>query len=80
MSRFRRTEDMADIWLRQHDPYYTAPEKNKRKRLDYPYDTPEQEKRRREAEIPISNLTSYQKVQLKGVVGSYTEAGEFNLW
>ena len=79
MSRFRRSEDMADIWLRKHDPYYTSPEKNKRKKLEYPYDTPEQERRRRTTEIPISNLNSSQKVQFKDIAGGYTETGEFNL-
>lgn len=70
---------MADLWLREHDPYYTAPEKNKKKMVPYPYETPEQERRRREAEIPISNLNSSQKVQFKGVAGEYNENGEFNL-
>lgn len=79
MGRFRREEDMADNWLREHDPYYTAPERNKRQRLTYPYDTPEQERRRREAEIPISNLNSSQRVQFKGVAGQYDEKGEFEL-
>lgn len=79
MSRFRRAEDEADIWLREHDPYYTDPQKNKRKQVEYPYDTPEQERRRKEAEIPISNLSSFQKVQFKEVAGGYNDKGEFNL-
>ena len=79
MSRFRRNEDEADKWLRENDPYYTNPDRNKRKRLANPYDTPEQERRRREMEIPISNLNSSQKVQFKEVAGSYSESGEFNL-
>lgn len=79
MSRFRREEDEVDKWLREHDPYYTSPKKNKRKMLSNPYDTPEQERRRREVEIPVSNLNSSQRVQLKGVAGGYNENGEFNL-
>ena len=46
MSRFRREEDAADLWLREHDPYYTDPKKNKRKFISHPYDTPEQEKKK----------------------------------
>ena len=79
MSRFRREEDQADKWLRKHDPYYTSPEKNKRKKVDNPYETPEQERRRRLAEIPISNLNSSQRVQFKEIAGGYSEDGEFNL-
>lgn len=79
MSKLRRNEDMADRWLREHDPYYTAPERNKRKKVSHPYETPEQERRRREIEIPISNLNSSQRVQLKAVAGSYNENGEFEL-
>ena len=79
MSKFRRDEDEADKWLRKHDPYYTATKKNKRKKLKYPYDTPEQERRKRATEIPISNLNSSQRVQFKEIAGSYDEKGEFNL-
>lgn len=79
MGKLRRNEDAADRWLREHDPYYTSPEKNKRKKVEYPYDTPEQERRRREVEIPISNLNSSQKVQFKEVAGDYNDNGEFNL-
>lgn len=79
MGVFRREEDEADKWLREHDPYFTSPDKDKRNKETYPYDTPEQERRRREAEIPISNLNSYQKVIFKEVAGSYDEQGNFNL-
>lgn len=79
MSKFRRIEDDADKWLRKHDPYYTAPNKNKRKQLSHPYDTPEQERRRREQEIPISSLNSSQRVQFKQVAGAYNDKGEFEL-
>jgi len=53
--------------------------RDKRKKMSNPYETPEQEKRRRETEIPLSNLNSYQRVQFKQVGGSYTERGEFDL-
>lgn len=79
MSKFRREEDEADKWLREHDPYYTSSDRDKRKKMSNPYETPEQEKRRREKEIPLSNLNSYQRVQFKHVGGSYTERGEFDL-
>ena len=79
MSRLRREEDEADKWLRENDPYYTDPDRNKKKRVGAYYETPEQERRRREAEIPISNLNSFQRVQFKEVAGSYNESGEFNL-
>ena len=79
MSKLRREEDEADIWLRENDPYYTAPEKNKKKSLVYPYETPEQERRKREMEIPISSLNSSQKVQFKQIAGAYSESGEFEL-
>ena len=79
MSRLRRTEDQADLWLREHDPYYTSPDRNKRKKEKYPYDTPEQERRRRETEIPISSLNSSQRVQFKEIAGAYNENGDFEL-
>ena len=79
MSRFRREEGEADIWLREHDPYYTDTGKNKRKRMPYPYETPEQERRKREMEIPISSLNSSQRVQFRQVAGAYSESGEFEL-
>ena len=79
MSRFRREEDAADRWLREHDPYYTNPDKNKRKMAESYYETPEQERRRREMEIPISNLNSSQRVQFKQVAGAYNDRGEFEM-
>lgn len=79
MSRFRREEDEADRWLRENDPYYADPRKNKRKKVDHPYDTPEQERRRRSTEIPFSSLNSKQRLKVKEVAGSYNENGEFNL-
>lgn len=79
MSRFRREEDETDKWLRKHDPYYTNPSRNKKKLIKAFYETPEQERRRREMEIPISNLNSSQKVQFKQVAGGYNEKGEFEL-
>lgn len=74
-----RKEDEGDKWLREHDPYYTSQKKNKRRSSKYPYDTPEMEHRRQQIEIPISNLNSRQRMELKDVLGSYDEDGEFNL-
>lgn len=79
MGKFRREEDEADLWLREHDPYYTAPEKNKKKTVAHPYETPEQERRKREMEIPISSLNSSQRVQFKQIAGAYSESGDFEL-
>lgn len=79
MSRLRRDEDDADKWLRKHDPYYASSKKNKKRLDERPYETPEQERRRRETEIPISCLSSKQRVQFKEVAGAYNEKGEFNL-
>ena len=67
MSRLRREEDAADKWLREHDPYYADPKKNKRKKVSHPYETPEQERRRK------------QRVQFKADAGAYNEKGEFSL-
>lgn len=79
MAVFRRKEDQADKWLRKHDPYYTNTDRSKRSKEDSPYDTPEQERRRRETEIPISNLNKSQRVTLKGIAGAYDDEGNFNL-
>lgn len=79
MGKFRREEDQADKWLREHDPYYTAQNRNKRKQISHPYETPEQERRKREMEIPISSLNSSQRVSFKKIAGAYNENGEFEL-
>lgn len=72
-----RQEDEADKWLREHDSYYTDNRKNKRKKVSHPYDTPEQEHRRSQIEIPISNLNGAQQRKLKEVAGAYDEDGNF---
>lgn len=74
-----RKEDEADLWLREHDPYYLSKSKGKKNTTSNPYETPEQEKRRREIEIPISNLNSSQRVQFSEVAGAYDENGNFEL-
>lgn len=79
MGKLRREEDDADLWLREHDPYYTDPKKNKKSKLSHPYDTPEMEYRKRETEIPISSLSSKQRIQFKEVAGAFDEDGNFNL-
>lgn len=79
MAKRIRKEDEADRWLREHDPYYSSTKKNKRRKEEYPYDTPEQEHRRKQIEIPLSDLNSRQRRELKGVLGSYDGDGEFNL-
>ena len=79
MAKRIRKEDDADRWLREHDPYYTGKKMNKRAKEEYPYDTPEQAHRRAQVEIPLSNLNAKQRVELKGVLGSYDGEGKFNL-
>ena len=64
MGKFKREEDVADLWLREHDPYYTDPDKNKRAKVSYPYETPKQEARRRGMEIPFSSLSMKQALEV----------------
>lgn len=68
MGKFRRKEDEADKWLRENDPYYVSTDIHKKRRIDHPYETPEQEKRRREMEIPFSCLSLRQRSQIPSVV------------
>lgn len=64
MSKFRRDEDLADKWLREHDPYYTDPSRSKTDKYGTYYLTPEQERRRLEVEIPLSNLSVKQALSI----------------
>lgn len=64
MGRFVREEDEADKWLRENDPYYTSSDKNKRSKEKYPYETPKQEARRRDMELPFSSLSLKQSKEL----------------
>ena len=79
MPIFARQEDEADKWLREHDPYYTDGRRNKSSKITHPYDTPEQEKRKVQIEIPISSLNSSQRVQFASIAGAYDEDGNFEL-
>ena len=79
MAKKIRKEDEADRWLKERDPYYSSTKKDKRRKEKYPYDTPEQEHRRVQMEIPLSNLNSRQRQELKSVLGAYDDGGEFNL-
>lgn len=79
MSKFRREEDMADKWLREHDPYYTDKSGHKSKTLSHSYDTARMDRTKSEKEIPLSNLNKFQKVQVKDFLGSYDEQGNFEL-
>ena len=60
----RREEDQADIWLREHDPYYLSKSKDKKKLLSRNYDTPEQEHRRVQMELPFSSLSMSQMLEV----------------
>lgn len=77
--RFKRVEDEADKWLREHDPYYTSKNGHKRKGKNNAYITPRQEESISRVEIPFSQLSKRDMVQLKGVLGAFDEDGEFNL-
>lgn len=72
MSKFRREEDEADKWLREHDPYYTDTRADKRSRYGAYYDTPEMERRRLEMEIPMSSLSIRQRESTKRL-STYTD-------
>ena len=56
----RREEDLADLWLREHDPYYLDKSNSKKKKLERFYETPEQEHRRVQMELPFSSLSMSQ--------------------
>lgn len=58
---FARREDQADLWLREHDPYYTDKSRGKKLYLKYPYLTPDQEVARARMEIPISSIGTGEK-------------------
>lgn len=68
MSVFSRKEDDADKWLRDHDPYYTSKAKNKSKLVANPYDTPEQEHRKSQMELPLSSLSVKQVLEIGGQI------------
>jgi len=63
MGKYLREEDEADKWLREHDPYYTSADKNKKEKMRRPYETPKQEARRKDMEIPFSSLSSKQSAE-----------------
>lgn len=71
-----REEDEADLWLREHDPYYTDARSNKTDSISNPYETPKQEVRRKTVEIPFSSLSVTQMeeigMEIKGSDGEYT--------
>lgn len=78
MGKFRRKEDEADLWLRQHDPYYLSKSGHKSKKDEYPYDTARMERTKAEKEIPFSNLTKAQRVQIKSSLGAFDDEGNFS--
>lgn len=61
-------EDEADRWLREHDPYYSSTKKNKTALERFPYDTLEMRHRRAAIEIPISNLSLKQALEIGAIV------------
>ena len=60
----RREEDQADLWLREHDPYYLDKSNSKKKKLERFYETPEQEHRRVQMELPFSSLSMSQMLEV----------------
>ena len=67
---YRRKEDEADKWLREHDPYYTTKDRWKKKKGAY-YETPEQEHRRYSIEIPFSSLSKKQKSDIPEAINIF---------
>lgn len=63
-----REEDEADRWLREHDPYYEYKGRDKKSMLSHPYDTPKQEIRKNQQEIPLSNLSMSQMYEIGGEI------------
>jgi len=63
--------DSTDRWLMENDAYFTDPDKNKRKKLEFPYETPRMEltRVRRIGELPFSSLwkSSLYDIAEKGV-------------
>ena len=59
MGKFKREEDEADKWLREHDPFYS--DKSRSKKSGAYYETPKMEERRRSKEIPMSSLSLRQR-------------------
>lgn len=64
MSRYVRKEDEADKWLREHDPYYLDTTSSKSRKISNPYETPKQEARRRDLEIPFCSLSYKQSLEI----------------
>ncbi len=73
---FAREEDVADRWLREHDPYYEYKSRDKRSMLDRPYDTPRQEKRKNQQEIPLSSLSMKQTLEIGGEITNALFGGQ----
>ena len=74
---FARIEDEADLWLRKNDPFYTSKSSRKMEKYDFPYETPEMEKRRKENEIPLSNLSFNQAWEIGAV--NYRDDGSMDI-
>ena len=62
-----RIEDEADLWLKKHDPYYSKKSSKKMQKEPCPYETPELEKRRMQMEIPFSQLSLNQRMEVPEV-------------
>lgn len=76
MSKFRREEDEADKWLREHDPYYTDKSRGKCEKYGTYYHTPEMERNRLEKEIPLSNLSIKQAQSIGIEISSNDRTGK----
>lgn len=64
-------DDITDLWLKEHDPYYNDMDKNKRKKIEYSYETERMEltRKRRVGELPFSSCwkSTLYKVAERGV-------------
>jgi hypothetical protein len=65
MGKFKREEDEADKWLREHDPFYS--DRSRSKKSGAYYETPKMEERRRLKEIPMSSLSLRQRDRCNGL-------------
>lgn len=59
-------DTLTNWWLQHNDPYYCDDRKNKRKSVEYSYETHEQQRRRERQEFSFSSLYLPQLYELKG--------------
>lgn len=58
-------DTLTNWWLQHNDPYYKDDRKNKRKKVEYSYETFEQQRRRMRQEFSFSSLYLQQLYELR---------------